>query len=411
MDRCSDIRRALNLKCATLGIPSNGIFELTPRCNLRCKMCYVRLDPEQMAAIGQEYTAAQWLDMGRQVRDAGTVFLLLTGGEPTMRSDFCEIFQGLEEMGFSIAINTNGTHLTPQIRELWHRLPPLQVNITLYGTCREDYEALCGNPGAFDAVVDALDWLQREGILVHLNTTIVPTNRHKFLEVEQFAKNRGLELRLTTYCFPPNRRDHSCFERLSPEEAAELIVQDTYFREGAVSIKAKARDLDIAPLQRACDLDLGEPMQLPCRQKSVLDHLEWQYVPLRHADPARHPSFPAGLRRRLGGAEGRLPAHPPVRRLCGVPGAPLLHELRRRHLLRNRPVRRQTGIHVPAEQSLPAKAAGTGRITITVGEGLNPPFHIMNNEVALLMNNCGIPAQTIKSPMKPSQRRFHGVSI
>ena len=261
MDRCSDIRRALNLKCATLGIPSNGIFELTPRCNLRCKMCYVRLDPEQMAPIGQEYTAAQWLDMGRQVRDAGTVFLLLTGGEPTMRSDFCEIFQGLEEMGFSIAINTNGTHLTPQIRELWHRLPPLQVNITLYGTCREDYEALCGNPGAFDAVVDALDWLQQEGILVHLNTTIVPTNRHKFLEVEQFAKNRGLELRLTTYCFPPNRRDQSCFERLSPEEAAELIVQDTYFREGAVSIKAKARDLDIAPLQRACDLDLGEPMQ------------------------------------------------------------------------------------------------------------------------------------------------------
>ena len=261
MKQCSDIRRALNQKCATLGIPSNGIFELTPRCNLRCKMCYVRLDPEQMAPMGQERTAQQWLDMGRQVRDAGTVFLLLTGGEPTLRTDFCEIFEGLEELGFSIAINTNGSNLTPEIRELWHRLPPLQVNITLYGTCREDYAALCGNPNAFDAVVDALDWLQNEGILVHLNTTIVPTNRHKFMDVEQFAKNRGLELRLTTYCFPPSRRDLGCFERLSPEQAAELIVEDTYFREGPVAIRSKARDLDITPLQRTCDLDLGDPMQ------------------------------------------------------------------------------------------------------------------------------------------------------
>lgn len=261
MERCADIRRALNKKCAALGIPSNGIFELTPRCNLRCKMCYIRLDPDQMAPIGRERTAQEWLDMGRQVRDAGTVFLLLTGGEPTLRADFCEIFEGLEELGFSIAINTNGTNLTPQIRALWHRLPPLQVNITLYGTCREDYAALCGNPGAFDAVVDALDWLKQEGILVHLNTTMVPTNVHKFLDVERFAKERDLELRLTSYCFPPNRCDHGCFERLTPEQAAELIVQDTYFREGPEAIKAKARDLDIAPTQRTCDLDNGEPMQ------------------------------------------------------------------------------------------------------------------------------------------------------
>lgn len=255
----ADIRRVLCRKCAELGIPVSGVFELTPRCNLQCKMCYVRLTPEQMTPIGRERTAEEWLDLARQARDAGMAFLLVTGGEPTLRADFCQIWEGLAGMGLSISINTNGTLLSPEIRQLWHRLPPAQVNITLYGTCRQDYEALCRNGDAFDAVVDALDWLKQEGILVHLNTTIVPTNYDKWMLLEQFAKDRGLELRMTTYCFPPNRRDCSCFERLTPEQAGRLMVQDCYFREGAEVIKTKALDLD-APLQRSCELDNGEPM-------------------------------------------------------------------------------------------------------------------------------------------------------
>lgn len=255
-----NIKRILSRRCAALGIPVSGIFELTPRCNLRCRMCYVRLTPEQMAPIGRERTAQEWLDMGRHCRDAGMAFLLLTGGEPTLRSDFCEIYRELAQMGLSISLNTNGTLLTPEIRALWHELPPAQVNITLYGTCREDYDALCGNPGAFDAVVDGLNWLAGEGILVHLNTTIVPTNFHKWQEVEAFAKERGLDLRVTSYCFPPNRRSHCDFERMAPEVAGELIVKDFLWREDPESIKAKARDLD-APLPRSCELDNGEPMQ------------------------------------------------------------------------------------------------------------------------------------------------------
>ena len=62
----SHVRRMLCNKCAALGIPVSGVFELTPRCNLRCKMCYVRLTPEQMTPLGQERTAQQWVELGRQ---------------------------------------------------------------------------------------------------------------------------------------------------------------------------------------------------------------------------------------------------------------------------------------------------------------------------------------------------------
>lgn len=262
--KSADIRRNLIRRCADLGIPVLGTFELTPRCNLRCKMCYVRMTPEQMAPLGQERTTRQWLQLAEDAVREGMVFLLLTGGEPTLLPNFPEIYRGVMGMGLSISVNTNGTLLTPAIRELWHELPPAQVNVTLYGTCREDYRDLCGDAGAFDRVVEGLDWLQSEGILVHLNTTLAPSNVKHWKQLEDFAKNRGLELRMTSYCFPPARRSAcgSCedFSRVSPEIAGEMIVRDALYREGAQSIVRRAASID-TPLQRSCDLDVGEPMK------------------------------------------------------------------------------------------------------------------------------------------------------
>lgn len=260
-DRSANIRQVMTRRCAALGIPVSGTFELTPRCNLRCKMCYVRLTPAQMAPLGRELTADEWIEMGKQARDMGMMFLLLTGGEPTLRTDFAQIYEGLTKLGLSISINTNGTLITPEIRALWHKLPPAMVNVTLYGTCREDYENLCGDPHAFDRVVEGLNWLKSEGILVHLNTTMAPDNQHHWLQLEEFAQKMDLDLRMTVYCFPPVRRSEcaSCadFQRLSPKEAAKLSVQDMIFREGLDYVKKRATNLS-SPPREDCELEIGE---------------------------------------------------------------------------------------------------------------------------------------------------------
>lgn len=257
----AEIRRLLCRRGAALGVPVSGIFELTPRCNLRCKMCYVRLTPEQMAPLGQELTAAQWLALAQEARAAGMVFLLITGGEPMLRPDFEEIYEALATMGFSIAINTNGTLLTPRLRELFHRLPPAQMNVTLYGTCPEDYEALCGDGSAFHRVEETLHWLQSEQMLVHLNCTVTPDNVHHFHRMEDYAKSLGLDLRLTAYCLPPSRREgcDACngFRRLPAEKAAELLVKDILIREGLPGIQARAKNLSTPP-QADCDLGVGD---------------------------------------------------------------------------------------------------------------------------------------------------------
>ena len=260
----ADIRRHLCRRCALLGIPASGIFELTPRCNLNCKMCYVRLTPEQMAPIGKEKSAEEWLALAKDAKDAGMVFLLITGGEPTLRKDFAEIYRGLAQMGLSISINTNGTMITPEIKEVFTEFPPAQINLTLYGVSGEDYLELCSNSKAYDAVIDALNWFAEKNILVHLNATITPDNISKWKSFEDFAKARNLELRTTSYCFPPTRRSacDKCaeFSRLTPEQAGTFMAEEILYSQGIDAIRKRAANLD-APNQKSCDLDLGEPMQ------------------------------------------------------------------------------------------------------------------------------------------------------
>ena len=60
-------------------------------------------------------TAEEWIDLSRQARDAGVLYVLLTGGEVFLRSDFRQIYEAISEMGFSVQIYTNGTLITPEI--------------------------------------------------------------------------------------------------------------------------------------------------------------------------------------------------------------------------------------------------------------------------------------------------------
>ena len=57
--RYQAVRRFLGFKARDRGVPISGTFELTPLCNLDCKMCYVHLRKEQMRGA-QLLSTEQW---------------------------------------------------------------------------------------------------------------------------------------------------------------------------------------------------------------------------------------------------------------------------------------------------------------------------------------------------------------
>lgn len=158
------------------GIPISGTFELTPRCNFNCKMCYVHLKAEDIPKHGKEMNAAEWLRIAREAKAAGTTWLCITGGEPLLHPEFETIWRGLAEMGFFLTLQTNASLISGKVVDLLEQYPPRQVKITLYGSNDEVYKAVCGVENGFTRVNDGIHTLMSMGIPVTLVSTIIRQN-------------------------------------------------------------------------------------------------------------------------------------------------------------------------------------------------------------------------------------------
>lgn len=206
------------------GIPLTGQFELTSRCNLHCRMCYVNQDMKAAEVMARERTAKEWIGLAEEARDAGMLHLLLTGGEVFIRPDFEEIFKALNSMGLSIMIYTNATMITPNIAAWLGRNPPSKVSVSLYGASPETYASVCGCADGYARAVQGIDLLLSQGINLDVKTTVIKKNVHDYDKIAEFAEKRGIPMGIVNYVFP--RREGCGFpieeERLSPKEIAEF---------------------------------------------------------------------------------------------------------------------------------------------------------------------------------------------
>ena len=108
MDDASTFERSLLQKARQKHIPVTGALELLPLCNMNCDMCYVRLSRSEMERQGRLRTVEEWVRLAEQMQKAGTVFLLLTGGEPLLQPDAADFLWKVRELGFAVKLDTNG---------------------------------------------------------------------------------------------------------------------------------------------------------------------------------------------------------------------------------------------------------------------------------------------------------------
>ena len=207
--------------------PVNGTFELTGRCNLNCKMCYVHVDSKRIQELGyRERTAAEWIDMAHQAFDAGTLKLLLTGGEPMLRADFCEIYKAIAQMGFFLTLYTNATMVTDQVMEVLRAFPPHTIGITIYGVTPETYQKVCGNSEGYKRMMEGIEKLMSLPSKIELRTTIVQDNLSEAKEIETFIKSYGdrVTFNVNQIVFQSSRGSigNAAVCRLTPEQNAEF---------------------------------------------------------------------------------------------------------------------------------------------------------------------------------------------
>lgn len=207
-------------------IPLTASFELTPFCNYNCKMCYIRINPNEIKDSSAIQSKSFWLNTANQLKAIGCLFILLTGGEPFMHPDFLEIYEELIKKGFFITINTNGSLLNEELISLFKKYPPRRINITLYGANTETYKSLCKNERGFEQTLKAIQTLKDNGISIKINGTIVKDNINDIDSILRLSDQLQVPLEVTSYLFPSTRsckKDEEILgTRVMPSEAARI---------------------------------------------------------------------------------------------------------------------------------------------------------------------------------------------
>ena len=216
-------------KATRMNLPISGTFELTPVCNFACKMCYVRKTAAEVACSPRGIlTLDDWRAIARQAFEAGTLDILLTGGEPLLWPDFWTLYEELIDMGFQISINTNGSLIDDAALARFRARPPKRINLTLYGASDETYRRLCGVKGVFSRVDRAIRGLKDAGICLKINCSLTPENAADLDWICAYAKEVDAQLACATYMFPPVRREPGMVgvnERFTPEESARYLLR------------------------------------------------------------------------------------------------------------------------------------------------------------------------------------------
>lgn len=191
--------------------PITAQLELTYKCNLLCSFCYNA--PQERP----ELNGAQWIDAIRKCRGAGSVYVIVTGGEPMVHRDFWEIAEAVRSEGLVLKVYTNGVLLADADRaKRFAELMPFETEISLHGATSNVHDRLAGIRGSFDKIVEGLGHLSRHGVKVTIKTPITRLNQHQLADVEKLGARFGYKITFDTNILPTDDGDRSTFS-LAPD--------------------------------------------------------------------------------------------------------------------------------------------------------------------------------------------------
>jgi radical SAM protein with 4Fe4S-binding SPASM domain len=207
----------LEPKARKNNVPLFGQFELTPLCNLSCKMCYVHLMPEQMQNRAL-LSVSEWKNLIDQAYAAGMLEATLTGGECLTYPGFDEIYLYLQELGCAVTVMSNAVLMDEKRIKFFEEHPPGLIQVTLYGASEEAYERVTGRR-AYQTVLRNVERIKEAGIPLQLSITPNGYLGEDVFETIRVARSITDNVFVNTDLFVPTA------EELKGKEIADLDAE------------------------------------------------------------------------------------------------------------------------------------------------------------------------------------------
>lgn len=201
-------------------IPLSVTLELTRRCPLRCRHCYV---PDLGTPV--ELPTARLLGLLDELAALGTLHLGFTGGEPLARPDWGDVARAARARGFSVQLLTSGVLLGDREADVVAELC-LGVAVSLYAADAVRHDEITRVPGSFARTSAAIERLRSRGIRPEVSFTATAGTAACASDVSAFCRDRGLEARVSSMITARMDGDLAPLAlRASPVVAAELAAQ------------------------------------------------------------------------------------------------------------------------------------------------------------------------------------------
>ncbi len=212
--------RFIENKARTCGIPLTGKFELTPLCNLDCKMCYVHLDNSKYKAT-KLLKVNEWKKLIHQAYQSGMRNASITGGECLTYPGFDELYVYFHSLGIKPGILSNGILIDQEKIKLFSAYPPQIIQISLYGSSEDAYEKVTGRR-VFHTVYNNLQMIRDSGIPVKITITPNSFMREDIIPLLETAKSLGIQTNINANLIPPRKNTGREVHDLTVDEYVEI---------------------------------------------------------------------------------------------------------------------------------------------------------------------------------------------
>jgi MoaA/NifB/PqqE/SkfB family radical SAM enzyme len=144
-------------------------WQVTYRCNFRCRFCHYWCDP---MGLRSEPAPAEFAEGARRLAGFGTLLVSLAGGEPMLREDLPEVVRAVGRFHFPF-VTTNGWFVTPDSARALMESGVWGVSVSIDYDDPARHDASRGAPGAWRQAWRAVELLSAARVHEHQRINVM----------------------------------------------------------------------------------------------------------------------------------------------------------------------------------------------------------------------------------------------
>lgn len=176
-------------------------WNTTQQCNINCVHCYRDAGAKGM----DELSTSEGKKLLGEIAKAGFKIMILSGGEPLLRTDIYELIAHAVTVGLRPVLGTNGILLTGDVPARLKTAGLMCAGISVDSRNPESHDNFRGVPGGWKQTMTGIKACREAGLPFQIHTTVTTWNENEITEITDLAVELGAVAHHIFFLVPAGR--------------------------------------------------------------------------------------------------------------------------------------------------------------------------------------------------------------